>query len=156
MWHKKKIYLIAMVAVLVLIAGSIGGVALAQETEETTDNTTPAQTLISRVASILGIEQETLENAISQAKQEMREEAQDEYLQGLVDNGQLTQEEADQYKAWLEAKPDVNIHRDMSGLRGSGFPGTFQRGAIRGFGDFGSQSWCQPSQSQETANTTSY
>ena len=37
----------------------------------------------------------------------MQNEALDSYLQNLVDEGKITQEEAGQYKAWWQAKPNM-------------------------------------------------
>jgi len=63
--------------------------------------------LTARVAGKLGVEQQQLENATKEAITELREEALDNRLQKLVDEGIWTQDQADAYKAWLEARPDV-------------------------------------------------
>jgi polyhydroxyalkanoate synthesis regulator phasin len=63
--------------------------------------------LITRVASILNINVEDLENAFKQAQSELREKSLDTRLQELVNQGTWTQQQADQYKAWMEARPDV-------------------------------------------------
>ncbi|MFC1986230.1 hypothetical protein ACFLWC_04480 [Chloroflexota bacterium] len=103
MWRRKKFIVIALLATVVL-AGSIGGVALAQTENE--DDSQP-KTLLARVAEILDIDQQKLEDAFAQAQSEMRDEALDSYLQNLVKEGNITQEEADQYKAWCQARPDM-------------------------------------------------
>lgn len=104
MWRSKKFIIVALLAT-VLLVGSIGGVALAQT--EGTDNATSGNTLLSRVATILGIDQQTVEDAFTQAQSEMREEALDSYLNNLVEQGTITQEQADQYKAWSQTRPDM-------------------------------------------------
>jgi len=104
MWRRKRFIIVALLAT-VLLVGSIGGVALAQT--GSTDNTTSGKTLSARVAAILGIDQQTVEDAFAQAKSEMQAEALDSCLQKLVDAGKITQEQADQYKAWCQAKPDM-------------------------------------------------
>ncbi|MFC1939658.1 hypothetical protein ACFLXO_03105 [Chloroflexota bacterium] len=109
MWRKKKV-IIAVGLAAVLLVGSIGGVALAQ-TEDGDDSQPKA--LMTRVAEILGIDQQTLEDAFAQARSEMRDEALGRYLQGLVDEGKITQEEADQYKAWQQARPDMEPFRQQ-------------------------------------------
>ena len=43
---------------------------------------------------------------MEQAKQELAEEALDAKLDALVENGTITQEQADEYKSWIESKPD--------------------------------------------------
>jgi hypothetical protein len=64
-------------------------------------------TLMARVADILGIDEKDLENAFQQAQRELRENALDTRLQELVNQGAWTQQQADAYKAWIKARPDV-------------------------------------------------
>lgn len=102
MWFRRKIILIPLVIALV-VAGSITGVVLAQSgTSESSGNT-----LLARVATILGIDQTKLENAFTQAQKEMRDEALTDYLDKLVEEGKITQSEADQYGSWWDSKPDA-------------------------------------------------
>jgi len=112
MWRSKKLIVIAVLAAVVLV-GTIGGIALAQEDGEVNGDNSQPQTLLARVATILGIDQQELEDAFVQAKSELRNEALDSYLQNLVDEGKITQEEADQYKAWWQAKPDMEPFRQQ-------------------------------------------
>jgi uncharacterized protein YggL (DUF469 family) len=63
--------------------------------------------LLARVAQILNIDVQKLKDAFQQALGEMRTERQNTGLQNLVDSGKLTQEQADQLKAWLDSRPDV-------------------------------------------------
>jgi competence protein ComGC len=63
--------------------------------------------LLTRVASILGINKQDLENAFKQAQRELRENTLDARLQELVKQGAWTQQQADAYKAWIKARPDV-------------------------------------------------
>jgi len=111
MWRKRKwIIAAAILAVVVLLAGSVGGVALAQ-TSSTGDN--PEKTLLARVAAILGIDQQKLEDAFAQAQKEMRDEALDSRLRGLVEKGKITQEQADQYRQWWQSRPDIGPYREQ-------------------------------------------
>jgi hypothetical protein len=137
MWRSKKFLLATILAVVVLL-GTLGGVALAQTGNG--DNSQPAaqhQALLDKVCTIYeqntgtAISSEELQKAFTQAQSEMRDEALNTYLQGLVDKGTITQEQADQYKAWLKSKPDVplapgfsghGMHRGLGGP-GGGFPG---------------------------------
>ena len=107
MWRKKKFIIILLGTILIIIA-SLGGVAMAQDSE---DESKP-DSLMARVAEILGIDQQTVEDAFEQAQAEMREEALDKHLQNLVDEGILTEEEAAKYKEWLEARPDMTEYFD--------------------------------------------
>ncbi len=104
MWRSKKFIVVALLAA-VMLAGSIAGVAFAQTGNggTTSDN----KTLLARVATILGIDQQKVEDAFAQAQREMCDEALDNYLQKLVDQGKITQEQADQYKSWLQSRPDM-------------------------------------------------
>jgi hypothetical protein len=107
MWRKKKFIIILLGTILIIIA-SLGGIAMAQDSE---DESKP-DSLMARVADILGIDQQTVEDAFEQAQAEMREEALDKHLQNLVDEGILTEEEAAKYKTWLEARPDMTEYFD--------------------------------------------
>jgi hypothetical protein len=136
MWRSKKFLLVTVLAV-VLLAGSIGGVALAQTGTDDSQLKAQDNVLLDKVCAIyeqntgVAINSEELEKAFDQARSEMQDEALDNYLKNLVDQGKLTQEQADQYKAWLESKPDVplapglsgnDMHRGFGGP-GGGFPG---------------------------------
>jgi uncharacterized protein HemX len=135
MRRSKKFIVIALLAVVVL-AGSIGGVVYAQSGND--DNTqTKAQALLDKVAEIyqqntgVAIDSEQLKTAFTQAEKELRDTALDNYLQSLVDQNKITSDQAQQYKTWLNSKPDVPL--------APGFPGGQMR---RGFGRFGG--WCLP------------
>jgi hypothetical protein len=125
MWRKRKFVIIALVVASVILAGSIAGVALAQ-TGSTGDGNGSRTTLMSRVAAILGIDQQKLEDAFAQAQSEMQDEALDSWLKSLVDEGKITQEQADQYKQWWQSRPDMPAEIGLPG--NGGFPG------MRGFG----------------------
>jgi len=101
----KKIHKIvfATVLVAVMLIASMPVIALAQEGE----NPEHQSALMSQVAEILGIDQQDLENALKQAQTELREETLDARLQELITEGTLTQEQADEFKSWMETKPDV-------------------------------------------------
>lgn len=150
MWRRKKIVIVALLAAVVLL-GSIGGMVFAQT--GSSDNTTSGKTLVARVAVILGIDQQKLQDAVTQARTEMRDEALDNYLKNLVDQGKITQQQADQYKAWVKSKPDMSQYQQqlkdwMQARPGISpelktwqearpnipFPGAFRRFGGRGFG----------------------
>ena len=69
-------------------------------------------------------------NALEQAQSELREEALESRLQDLVDEGKMTQEEADSYLEWWQSRPDIEA--PLPGLGGPGPGGGMMRG--RGFG----------------------
>jgi len=108
MWRSKK-FIIMVVAGALLVAGSIGGIAYAQAGNG--DDGRGA--LLDRVCEIYQqktsatIDQAALKDAFTQAMGEMRSKAPPDRFQTLVDEGKITQEQADQYNAWLNAKPDT-------------------------------------------------
>ncbi len=124
MLRNKKLVMVAVLLAVVLLVGGIGGVALAQ-TGSTSDGS--GNTLLARVATILGIDQSKLESAFDKAQKDMRQEALDNYLKSLVEQGKITQAQADQYKSWWQSKPDLPPGlgpRGRGGFRGmGGFPG---------------------------------
>jgi len=142
MWRSKKFILIAVLAALVLVGGT-GGVVLAQ-TKNGDDSQPKAQyeALLDKVCAIYeqntgtAIDAQELQKAFDQARSETMAEAQDKYLQSLVDQGKITQEQADQYKAWLESKPTVPI-------LAPGFPGHDMHPGFGGHGG-GFPGWCGP------------
>ncbi len=120
MWKNKKIIIISVVAAVVLLIGATVGIAFAANPPVTERQ--PGQ-LMARVAEIVGVPQDKLEAAFKQAAQEMREQRMNEHMQNLIDQGQITQQQADKYKEWLKSKPDFNLPRPEKPLRGA-----FQQG----------------------------
>jgi hypothetical protein len=139
LWFRRKVIIIPVLVALVLV-GSIAGVALAQDGSDSSGNT-----LLARVAAILGIDQTTVENAFAQAQKDMREEAMTNYLQEMVAEGKITQEEADQYQTWWDARPDA---LDKLG------PGFEFGGCGRGFHHGGGGLWMAPDQSTQSTEPT--
>ncbi|MFC2016949.1 hypothetical protein ACFLUD_00865 [Chloroflexota bacterium] len=135
MWRSKKL-IIGVVLAAVLLAGSIGGVALAADNGDDSQPEARYGALLDRVCEIyqektgVAIDQEALKDAFAQIQGEIREAALESHLQYLVDEGQITQDEADEYQIWLESRPDVLIGPGMHGF-GGGMRGM---GGMRGFG----------------------
>lgn len=131
MWRNKKVIL-ATVMVAALIAVSIGGVVMAADDDQGAAQETKRQELMDRVFEIyeeqtgVVIDQEIMKDAFIQAKDEMRQEAMQDHLDGLVEEGVITQAEADEYMEWLESKPDIAIgfggqgHTQARGMCGPG------------------------------------
>ena len=89
---------IAVVAVTVI---SIS-VVLAQENEKGDSN---ASKLAAKVAVILGLDTAVVDDAIKQAREELRDEAIQKKINSLVEKGRLTQEQADEYLNWMQSRP---------------------------------------------------
>ena len=135
MWRKKKLILSAVLAV-VLLLGTLGGVVLAQDGGgNETQVEGRCDVLLDKITTIyegntgVTIDQEQLKEAFKQAHREMVNEAVHTRLQKMVENEVITQEEADQYLEWWQARPDVYL----GGPGPRGFGGGFH-GAMRGNG----------------------
>ena len=113
---------IAILIILGLLAvGIVGGGAILAQSEKA-DGQSRLDSFVSRVAEILGIEDEaTVRDAINQAATEMHNEAVQEKLKRRVEAGLMTQEQADEYMEWYLSRPDD-------------YPGLFRGFKGRGFG----------------------
>ena len=61
--------------------------------------------LLDRVAQLLNIDQQKLADAFKQASIELRQDRMNTMFDKWVTDGKLTQDQANQYKTWLAAKP---------------------------------------------------
>jgi hypothetical protein len=118
---KKRKFLVVGIIVAVILAGTIAGVALAQ-TNTTPTTPKPGNTIMARVASILGIDQKKLEDAFAKAQKEAADSALDARLKQMVEAGKMTQAQADQYKSWWQSRPDT-----IPGAGANGFMGPMGR-----------------------------
>jgi hypothetical protein len=121
MSRNKKVVIAGALAAIVLTA-SIGGVAMARAgtyspakpaaaNQEVSANSTQ-QTLLGRVAEILGIDQAELEAAVKQAKQEQQLQTIKNRLDRFVAAGRITQEQAEEFLAWLQSRPDLTSYQE--------------------------------------------
>ena len=121
---KKKLALIGLAVVLglsilglgigtVVVAASGDNTHQASTTSvvsasDTTDNeTSQYDTFVSKVADKLGLDEDTVATAMKEARQEMMDEALAERLQEAVDEGRITQEQADQISEWMKSRPEA-------------------------------------------------
>jgi hypothetical protein len=138
MWRRKKLVIVAVLAAVVLV-GSIGGVALANNLEDSQPRA-HCEALMDRVCEIYeentgtAIEPEALTDAFTQARDELRPEgmpyrgemdpeALQNHLQDLLNEGKITEEQYEHMKNRIESMPDK--------LPGFGFRG---HGGFRGLG----------------------
>jgi len=134
MWRSKKL-IVGVVLAAALLFGSLGGVALAADNEDDSQPGALFGALWDKVCAIYEektgdtLDQEALKDSFVQARSEMRAEALQNRLQSLVDEGQITQEQADEYLEWQQSRPDVPV---QFGFRGHG--GFRGMGGMRGFG----------------------
>ncbi len=135
MWRSRKLVMAAILAVVVLV-GSIGGVVLAADGDEDIQPEAQFGAILERISAIYqektgtALDTEALKDALEQVQSEMRTAAMQEWLQSMVDAGKITQEQADEYLEWQQAKPDVPFG---FGQRG---PGKFRgrMGGCHGWG----------------------
>lgn len=139
MWRKKKLIAIVVLAA-VMLAGTIGGVALAADNADNSEPEAKYEALLDRVCEIyqentgVAIDQEALKDAFAQAQSETQNEALETWLQSLVEQDKITQEQADDYLEWWQVKPDAPAEFGFGGrggfhgmggprgMRGSGWP----------------------------------
>ncbi len=128
MWRSKKFILIVVLGAVVL-AGSIGGVALAQ-TGSTDNSSKPAAAVTNLLDRIIAIYQQktgvtldktALQDSLSQAKKDVQNEALKAKLQAMVTAGKITQAQADEYLQWAESRPDVPVNIGPNLKGGHGF-----------------------------------
>ena len=87
----------------------------------------------SRVAGILELEEQQVRDAFQQAKSEMLEERVQLMLDKAVTAGKLTQDEADEYIAWFESRPDTFLPGALFNKLGKqGFHKRHKRGGFFG------------------------
>ena len=147
---KRKLALIGLAAVLGLTALGFGintalvaasdnatdgdsTTAVVSESDETDNQTSRYDTFVSKLADKLGLDEDTVSTAISEVRQEMRMEALAERLQEAVDEGTITQDEADQILEWMNSRPDAMD--EMSGF-GLGLEGSGRRMGPHGHSPF--------------------
>lgn len=144
MWWRKKLVIVAVLATVVL-AGSIGGAVLAADNDEDGNPEAVLGTLLDKVFAIyeektgVAIDRDALRDAFDQARSERQTEALKTWLQSLVEEGKITQEQADEYLQWQQARPDVPFGPNLKG-RGM-FRGHFRfpvMGGCRGWDGIGS------------------
>ena len=100
---RKRWFLVALM-VGVLAVGVTGATVFAQSSEGNGGG--PVKGLVSRVAQILGIDDQEVQDAFDQARMEMRDEAIRTKLDRQVEAGRLTQDQADEYYGWYQDMPE--------------------------------------------------
>jgi hypothetical protein len=120
--RSKKFIMVTTLAAVVLV-GSITGAVLAQNDDDSQPEARHGA-LLKRVCLIyedntgVAIDSEALKDAFAQARSEMLDEVLQNRLQSLVDEGTITQDEADQWTEWWQSKPDVPVRFGFRGRCG--------------------------------------
>ena len=138
----KRKWLMLPLVTGILAAGLTGASVLAHNEDGETES--PKDAVAAKVAETLGLDQQTVKDALQEAIQEVRSDRLQHRLDHMVEAGRLTQEQADAYLEWYEARPDgPNLHRNGHRLFGFGGGGEgedggpSQRFSGRGFGGGG-------------------
>ena len=130
---------VGLFAVALLALGLTGGAIFAQEGDTERDAGGDAeeenarQGLASRVAEILGLGEEEVQEAFEQAHRGMRDDRFQSRIDRLVERGRITEDEAAEAIEWYQSRPD----KIGPGHRGSRMHGGGHRGGASKFGRFG-------------------
>ena len=134
---RKRVFLIVGV-VAAALSVSIGAIAaMGQESSSDTDDTTTTiQSFVSRFAENLELDEDTVQDAFDEARDDLKEDlkaahraAIEEKLEAAVEDGEITQDQMDEYLEWYDDKPD---DLGISGSKG-GHHGGFGFGHHRGW-----------------------
>lgn len=98
---RKRVIVLAVTG-LVATSALVAGVAVASPLG---DAGKPREKVIERAAEQLGIEPDRLSDALAKARASLATDAMKAKLQAMVDAERLTQQEADEIMAWIEARP---------------------------------------------------
>ncbi len=148
----RKRWLFIPIVVLLVAMGVVGGAVLAEQVsdgDKVTDDG-DKKGFAGRVAEILGLDEETVADAMKQAKKEMHEEYVQAWLDKMVESGRITQEQADEYQDWLDDRPEGF---EKSWRKGSGRDGLRGKGRW-GKGCCGKDSDWNPSESGTESGST--
>ena len=134
MSKKMKALVAVLVAILLLTLGGTAAV-MADNGSTPTANTTGTNSFLARVADKLGITVEELTNAFRQARREIRDEAFIKRLDKAVEEGIITQEEADEIEEWWVQKPEAFDRLFPRRFLNKALPDHHMRGAQHGWSE---------------------
>ena len=148
MWKSKKFIIAAGLTILIALA-SFGGIALAADDGGDTEETPTINDLWDEMAAALqedgvDVSADQLKDAFSTVMENRKNKALQDYLDKMVAEDIITQEQADDYMKWIEAKPDMGEEFDF-GNRGRMFRGRIKMRVFNGIrsqcgmGFFGNQ-----------------
>ena len=111
---RKRVFLIVG-ALAAALSVSIGAVAVMgqESSSDTDDSETTIQSFVSRVAENLELDEDTVQDAFDEARDDLKEDlkaahraAIEEKLEAAVEDGEITQDQMDEYLEWYDDKPD--------------------------------------------------
>jgi hypothetical protein len=101
----KRRWLVISIGTAALAVLAVGGAVFAAS-NGSDDWMAEEEEFTNRVAEILGKDPTEVESAVEQARREQMDEVINEHLGELVEDGRLTQAEADEIKAWVAERPE--------------------------------------------------
>ncbi len=128
---RRRLWLLPL-ATLVVAGAVTGGVVLAQGNDSGASQ--PKDSVLERVAELLDIDPSVLKDAFEEARGDLRAEGIDDLIEKLVADGRLTEEEAGEVRAWLDARPEALAGLGLRGLgplHHGGSPRIFKRFEFR-------------------------
>ncbi len=131
--RRSKKLIIAGVLAAVLLFGSLGGIVLAGDNDEGNVGAESGG-FLDKVCAIYAektgvtIDQNALQESFTEAQREMQTEAMKDRLQSLVEQGQITQQQADEYLEWEQSRPDFPLGFGFGGHHGPRGGGCFFQG----------------------------
>ena len=120
---KRKRWFVVSLMAAVMAVGITTGVVMAQGSGDP-EGDSPFKSFVSRVAEILGIDEAQVQEAIDQAAREIQDERLQQKLDRLVESGRLTQEQAVEYRDWIQSRPE-GLSPRFGFRRFGGFGGGF-------------------------------
>ncbi len=147
MSKRMKILVAVLVAVVLLTMGGVAAV-MADEGSTATSNATSTNSLQARVAEKLGVTEEELANAFSEARQEMRGEAFIKFLDKALEKGRITESDYDEITEWWDARPKAIDSLFPSAFGAPGLAGRHMGGGYKftapwgGHMRGGPKGWC--------------
>ena len=125
---KRKMFL-GLAAVAILVSGITAGVAWTRVAHA--EEGTTAKSFAARLATILELEEDVVQNAFKEARRDIQDERFQTRMDRLLESERITQDEADAAIEWYEERPEgINTSRRGSN---SGFYGQRGSGSKSGF-----------------------
>jgi hypothetical protein len=133
MWKDKKFYIVIGVVILAIVVGGVlGGIALTRTNDDGKHSikTEVLEKVTDNFKANTGtdINPQDLKDAFKQAGLYVLSNALTNHLENLVKDSKITQEQADQFKAWLDARPDIPAIFGLSGNESTRFFGMMRNG----------------------------
>ncbi len=110
---KKKLFFVSLAVALVSagitvgIMFALGVVSYGDDDDKGYGNSARYELLTGEIADILGLDEEQVESAIKKAAAQRKHKALQSRLDGMVEKGTLSRDQADAYLDWYKDKPDV-------------------------------------------------